>query len=104
MSKFAEFLDKAKADYDHVNDQIAAFEKKIKHDGEAADAWTKEQAAKLKADLAEAKDKVTSLANRISREGEEAADEAHDQARRHWDALHAAVSAYRDHLDKTLGA
>ncbi|MEM1046571.1 MAG: hypothetical protein AAGL24_10480 [Pseudomonadota bacterium] len=104
MSAFSEFLDKAKNDYDRVDADLKAFEEKVRNAGDQADTWTREQVTKLKTDLAEAREKVTNLADRIDREGEEAVTEAHDHAKRHWEALHAAVSAYRDHLEKTVSA
>ncbi|MEM1432216.1 MAG: hypothetical protein AAGG09_22385 [Pseudomonadota bacterium] len=104
MSTFSEFLDKAKDDYDRVNADLKAFEKRVEDAGERADTWTKDQIAKLKGDLGEARDRVTTLAERIDSEGEAAVTEAHDHAKRHWDALHAAVSAYREHLERTVDA
>jgi len=104
MTSFSDFIQKAKDDYHRVEAELKASEKKIKDAGDAADKWTKDQAAKLKADLADAKQKVTDLAERIDREGEEAVTEAHDQAKRHWDALHAAVATYREHVAKAVDA
>lgn len=104
MSTFSEFVQKAKDDYHRIDSELKAYEKKVKDAGEAADTWTKDQATKLKADLTAAKQKVTDLAERMDREGEEAVTEAHDQAKRHWDALHAAVAAYREHVTKTVEA
>ena len=104
MTSFSDFIQKAKDDYNSVEAELKATEQKIKDAGEAADTWTKDQAAKLKADLNDAKQKVTDLAERIDREGEEAVTEAHDQAKRHWDALHAAVATYREHVAKTVDA
>ncbi|WP_306115710.1 MULTISPECIES: hypothetical protein [unclassified Roseovarius] len=104
MSTFSDFLQKAKDDYDRVDADLKALEQKAKDAGDKADAWTKDQAAKLKADLTEARDKVTALAERVEQEGEDAVSEAHDHAKRHWDALHAAVAAYRDHLENTVSA
>ena len=104
MSAFYDFIEKAKDDYHRVDADLKAFEQKVKNAGERADGWTKNQVTKLKTDLIEARDKVTDLAERIDREGEEAVTEAHDHAKRHWDALHAAVDAYRAHLDNTANA
>ena len=104
MSAFSEFLQNAKEDYNRVDADLKAFEQRVRDAGDRADNWTKDQIAKLKADLADARDKVTSLAERVDREGEEAVNEAHESAKRHWNALHAAVSAYRDHLEKTVNA
>ncbi len=104
MTTFSDFLDKANEDYNRVNAELKAFEQKVKDAGDRADSWTKDQVTKLKTDLAVAHDKVTNLAEQIDREGEEAVTEAHDHARRHWDALNAAVTAYRDHLDKKASA
>lgn len=104
MTTFSEFIQKAKNDFARVDAELKEAEQKIKDAGERADTWTKDQAAKLKADLTEAKDKVTSLAERIDREGEEAVTEAHDQAKRHWDALQAAVATYREHVAKSVDA
>lgn len=102
MTTFSEFVQKAKDDYAHVEDELKTFEKKVKDAGDATDAWTKEQVAKLQSDLQDAKDKVTALADRLHQEGDEAVGEAHDQAKSHWEALHAAVAAYREHLDKSV--
>ena len=104
MTTFSEFIQKAKDDFARVDAELKEAEQKIKDAGERADTWTKDQAAKLKADLTAAKDKVTNLAERIDREGEEAVTEAHDQAKRHWDALHAAVATYREHVAKSVDA
>ena len=104
MTSFSDFIQKAKDDYARVEAELKAAEQKIAVAGEAADNWTKDQAAKLKSDLADAKQRVTDLAERIDREGEEAVTEAHDQAKRHWDALHAAVATYRDHISRTVDA
>ncbi len=104
MTTFSDFIHKAKDDYNRIDADLKSFEEMIRHAGEKADGWTRDQAAKLKADLAEAHEKVTQLASRIDREGEEALGDAHDQAKRHWEALHAAVAAYRDHLEKTVSA
>ncbi|MEX0316725.1 MAG: hypothetical protein AB3N21_02150 [Ruegeria sp.] len=101
MTSFSDFIQKAKDDYTRIETELKSYEKKVKDAGEAADTWTRDQAAKLKADLSEAQKKVTDLAERIDREGEEAVTEAHDQAKRHWDALHAAVATYRDHVTKS---
>lgn len=104
MTTFADFIQKAKDDYARVEAELKEAEQKIKDAGERADTWTKDQAAKLKADLTETKDKVMTLADRIDREGEEAVSEAYDQAKRHWDALHAAVATYREHVAKSVDA
>lgn len=104
MTIFSDFIQKAKDDYHRVEAELKETEQKIKNAGDAADNWTKAQAAKLKADLDDAKQKVTDLAERIDREGEEAVTEAHDEAKRHWDALHAAVATYRDHVAKKVDA
>ncbi|MBO9435284.1 hypothetical protein J7394_13790 [Ruegeria sp. R13_0] len=102
MTTFSEFVQKAKDDYARVEDELKSFEQKVKDAGEATDKWTQEQVTKLQSDLQEAKDKVTDLADRIQQEGEDAVTDAHDQAKNHWEALHAAVAAYRDHLDKSV--
>lgn len=104
MTAYSEFLQKAQDDYNRVKEDLKTFEHKVKDAGDRADTWTKDQVAKLKADLTQTHDKVMTLADRIDRESEEAVTEAHDSAKRHWDALHAAVSAYRDHLEKTVSA
>ena len=104
MTMFADFVQKAKDDYSRIESELKDSEEKIKEAGEAADTWTRDQAAKLKVDLAEAKGKITDLAERIEREGEEAVTEAHDQAKRHWDALHAAVATYREQVAKSMDA
>ena len=102
MTSFSDFVQKAKDDYARVEDELKAFEKKVKDAGDATDHWTKEQVSKLQTDLKEAKDKVTDLADRLQREGEDAVTDAHDQAKSHWEALQAAVAAYREHLDKSV--
>lgn len=102
MTKFSEFVQKAKDDYARVEDELKAFEKRVKDAGEKTDAWTMDQVKKLKSDLDEAKAKVTHLADRIQSEGEEAVTDAHDQAKSHWEALQAAVSAYREHIDRSV--
>ena len=104
MSTFSDFLKKAKNDYARVEADLKAFEEKLAQAGDKADSWSKAQAAKLKKDLGAAHEKVSTLAERIDRESEEAVSEAHDHAKRHWDALHAAVATYRDHLEKTVNA
>ncbi len=102
MTSFSDFVQKAKDDYARVEDELKAFEKKIQDAGDATDHWTKEQVAKLQSDLKEAQDKVTDFADRLHKEGEDAVTEVHDQAKSHWEALHAAVAAYREHLDKSI--
>lgn len=102
MTSFSDFIQQAKDDYHRVEAELKATEQKIRDAGEAADKWTTDQAAKLRADLADAKQKVTNLAERLDREGEEAVADAHDQAKRHWDALHAAVATYREHVAKSV--
>ena len=104
MSAYTEFLQNAKDDYDRVEADLEAYEKKVKEAGDRADSWTKDQVEKLKTDLADARETIAKLADRIDQEGDEAVTEAHDHAKRHWNALNAAVSAYRDHLEKTVSA
>ncbi len=58
------------------------------------------QVEKLKEDWSQAKEDMEDIADRAKTEGEEAVQEAKDKAERHYEALQAAVKAYRDHLDQ----
>lgn len=104
MSKTSEFVETAKHDLDKLGAELSEFETKVAAASSKADDWSKSQVAKLKTDLEQAKEHVSSLATRVQAESEEAVCEAKARAERHWQALHAAVKAYREHLNKTIAA
>lgn len=102
MNKNSTFVEKAKAHLEELGSELSDLEARVSDAGQKADAWTSDQADKLKKDWETARDEMTSIAERIETEGEEAVSDAKEKAERHWDALQAAVKAYRDHLDTSV--
>ncbi len=107
MSVISDFLQKTKDDYDKFEADLAVLEKKAEEEGKKADAWNKEQLARLRTELAEARAEVDQFFDRVKHGGEEAATDIQDQVERHWEAMQVAVDAYRKHIeseDKDSGA
>ncbi|WP_134643172.1 hypothetical protein [Pseudaestuariivita atlantica] len=100
MTETTKFVEKAKACIDELGDELSELERKAKAAGDRADAWSAAQVEKLKEDWHQAKDEMDDLADRAKTEGEDAVREAKEKADRHYEALQAAVKAYRDHLDQ----
>lgn len=104
MTKTTKFEEKAKAYIDEIGEELGELEQKAKHAGEDADEWSAAQVAKLKEDWAKARTEMEDIAQRAREEGEDSIRDAREKAERHWDALQAAVKAYRDHLEKVADA
>ena len=96
----SKFVEKAKACIDSIGLELGELEQKAKAAGDRADDWSAKQVEKLKEDWSQAKEDMENIADRARAEGEEAVQEAKDKAERHYEALQAAVKAYRDHLDQ----
>ena len=102
MATAPNFIEQARKHLDRVGNELSEVEKKIAATGDSADKLTAGQAKKLQADWNRAREEMDSLAKRIESEGEDAVNDAKANAERHWDALKAAVKAYRNHVDSTL--
>ena len=96
----SKFVEKAKACIDDIGAELSELEQKAKAAGESADTWSQAQVEKLKEDWSQAKTEMEDIADRAKTEGEEAVRDAKEKAERHYEALQAAVKAYRDHLDQ----
>lgn len=102
MNEKSQFIEKAKAHLNQLGTELSSLEAKVSEAGKQADDWTSNQATKLKKEWETARQEMTSIAKRIESEGEEAVSDAKEQAERQWDALQAAVKAYRSHLEETV--
>ena len=102
MNTNTTFIEKAKAHLEQLGSELSDLEARVSDAGQKADEWTSSQADKLKKDWETARDEMTSIAERIETEGDDAVSDAREKAERHWDALQAAVKAYRDHLDTAV--
>ncbi len=96
----SKFVEKAKACIDDIGAELGELEQKAKAAGDRADEWSQAQVEKLKEDWSQAKEDMENIADRAKTEGEEAVQDAKEKAERHYEALQAAVKAYRDHLDQ----
>lgn len=104
MTETSKFVEKAKAYIDGIGAELDELEQKTKDAVDHADEWSAAQVEKLKEDLNQAKDDMEDIADRAKTEGEDAVREAKEKAERHYEALQAAVKAYRDHLEKKADA
>ena len=102
MTNTFKFVEEAKASLDVLDDELNELEGKVKAASEHADEWSTKQVHKLKKDLHQARTEMDGIAERIESEGEASVKQAKEQAERHWEALQAAVKAYRGHLNKTV--
>lgn len=98
----SKFVEKAKAYIDTIGAELNELELKAKTAGKDADNWSAAQVDKLKRDWSQAKDEMDNIADRAKEEGEEAVREAKEKAERHYEALQAAVKAYRSHLNEAV--
>ena len=96
----SKFVERAKACIDDLGAELSELERKAKAAGNEADDWSTDQVEKLKEDWAQAKEDMEQIADRAKTEGDEAVRDAKEKAERHYEALQAAVKAYRDHLDQ----
>ncbi|MBO9448213.1 hypothetical protein [Ruegeria sp. R14_0] len=96
----SKFVEKAKACIGDIGAELSELERKANAAGDRADDWSASQVEKLKEDWSQAKVDMEDIADRAKIEGEEAVREAKEKAERHYEALQAAVKAYRDHLDQ----
>ena len=96
----SKFVEKAKACIDDIGAELTELEQKARAAGDRADDWSAAQVEKLKEDWSRAKNDMEDIADRAKTEGEEAVQDAKEKAERHYEALQAAVKAYRDHLDR----
>lgn len=104
MKHNSQFIENAKAHLDQLGDELTDLETKVGEAGQRADEWSTKQVNKLKKDWEEAKTEMKTIATRIEYEGEASVEEAKEKAERHWDALQAAVKAYRGHLEKSAAS
>lgn len=95
MTTICDFMTFVQEDCRRLETGLREAERKVLTAGDAAGLWVKEQADKLKAGSTHAKQKIAFLAECAEQESETAMAEAQDDLRRHWDALTAAVAAYR---------
>lgn len=96
----SKFVERAKACIDTIGAELGELELKAKAASSDADDWSATQVEKLKRDWTQAKDQMEQIADRANEEGEDAVREAKEKAQRHYEALQAAVKAYRNHLEK----
>lgn len=96
----SKFVEKAKACIDDIGAELSELEQKTRAAGERADMWSAKQVEKLKEDWSQARFEMEDIADRAKSEGDEAVRDAKEKAERHYEALQAAVKAYRDHLDQ----
>ena len=104
MKHNSQFIENAKAHLEQLGDDLSDLESKVTKAGKEADEWSATQVNKLKKDWEEAKTEMKTIATRIESEGEASVEDAKAKAERHWDALQAAVKAYRDHLEKSVAS
>jgi len=104
MKHNSQFIENAKANLDKLGDELTDLETKVSDAGQQADEWSATQVNKLKKDWEEAKTEMKTIATRIESEGEASVEDAKAKAERHWDALQAAVKAYRGHLEKSVAS
>ena len=100
QTETAKFVEKAKACIDSIGAELGELEVKAKAAGDRADDWSTSQVEKLKDDWSQAKEDMEGIVARAEAEGEDAVRDAKEKAERHYEALQAAVKAYRDHLDR----
>lgn len=96
----SKFVEKAKVYIDDIGAELSELEQKVKDAGDRADDWSAAQVEKLKEDWSQAKEDMDNIADRAKAEGEDAVREAKEKAERHYEALQAAVKAYRAHLEQ----
>ncbi|MEM9427566.1 MAG: hypothetical protein AAGA06_12790 [Pseudomonadota bacterium] len=96
----SKFVEKAEACIDSIGAELGELEQKANAAGDRADEWSTKQVEKLREDWSQAKEDMEDIADRARSEGDEAVREAKEIAERHYEALQAAVKAYRDHLDQ----
>lgn len=100
MTETSKFVEKAKACIDEIGAEISDLERKVDAAGGRAEDWSAAQVEKLKKDWTQAKADMDDIAARAESEGDEAVRDAQASAERHYEALRAAVKAYRAHLER----
>ncbi|WP_152435201.1 hypothetical protein [Erythrobacter sp. THAF29] len=97
-----EFVERARSNLDQIDDELSALEARVKRCGEHADAWVARQAQKLRADVEAARAEVSAIASRVEGDVAMQFEDSKANAERHWEALQAAVIAYREHVGSSL--
>ncbi|MGI9386142.1 MAG: hypothetical protein ACR2OX_01805 [Methyloligellaceae bacterium] len=104
MSDYETFVAKTRAQLDSMGDELNELEAKVKSAGREADDWSRDQLAKLKADWSKAKSNVDRVAQEHREEIEASWAQVKSDAENHWNALQAAVSTYRMHVEKNISS
>ena len=97
-----EFVERAKCNLDQIDEELGALEARVKRCGEHANAWVTSQAQKLRADVETARAEVSAIASRVEGDVAVQLEDSKANAQRHWEALQAAVKAYREHVSSSL--
>ena len=104
MSEYETFVAQTKAQLDRMGAELNALEDRVRKAGHKADKWSHDQLAKLKADWSESKDRIDAIAKQHHDEIEASWAQVKSDAENHWNALQAAVSTYRAHVEKNISA
>lgn len=99
MSEYEKFVQRSKEQLDRIGKELTELESKVKDAGQHADEWSRTQIAMLKADWTEAKTKVDRVAKQHHEEIEASWSQVKSDMENHWNALQAAVTTYRSHVE-----
>lgn len=97
-----EFIERAECNLDQIDVELSALETRVKRCGENSDAWLTSQAQKLRADVEAARAEVSAIASSVEGDVTVQIEDSKANAQLHWEALQAAVKAYREHVGSSL--
>ncbi|MEM9470876.1 MAG: hypothetical protein AAGA00_02890 [Pseudomonadota bacterium] len=102
MSQTDQFVAETLRQLKRIEDELSEIETGLRHSTAQVDSWTQQQLAKLKADWHDVKHELEELAKTHQTEVEASWEQLRNDAEHHWQALHAAVQAYREHVHKNV--